>query len=122
MTDWWDYVFRIAGREVRQKDIADRLGLEQSAVSRWKRPNAMPSAETVVKFARQYGRPPVEALIAAGYITEQEAGAPVGTFSAADLSTEDLFAEVRMRFDAVERYLSHPVSADEVDGRPTEVL
>jgi len=34
----------------------------------------VPKAESVVAFARAYGQSPVEALVAAGYITAEEAG------------------------------------------------
>lgn len=70
-TQWWAYVKRIAG-DVQAKEIADRGGFDKSAITRWKDgKNADPSF--VVKFARAYGRPVAEALVASGLITAEEA-------------------------------------------------
>ena len=73
--NWAEYVdHAIAG--VPQAHIAEKTGLAQSAISRWLRGDTdAPRAEYAVIFARALDRNPIEALIAAGYITAEEAGA-----------------------------------------------
>ena len=68
---WWNYVQAVTGG-ARIKDIADRVGIDKSNVSRWGN-GARPAADFAVSFARAYGRPATEALAAASYITEPEA-------------------------------------------------
>jgi transcriptional regulator with XRE-family HTH domain len=63
---WWEYVVRVAGKNATQKDIAQATGLDPASVSRWKTGTAR--ADLAVQFARAYHRPPVESLIAAGYL------------------------------------------------------
>lgn len=75
MEDWSEYVRRVSGGR-GQLDIAAKTGLAQTNIGRWIRgESVIPKAESVVAFARAYGQPPVEALVAAGYITAEEAGA-----------------------------------------------
>lgn len=72
---WAEYVVDHIGTD-KQAEVAARTGIQQSTISRWLRPNPpQPSAPNVVAFARAYGLPPVEALVAAGVISAAEAGA-----------------------------------------------
>ena len=70
---WSLYVRRIAGG-LNQVQIAERAGLSQTNIGKWLRgePGA-PRAESVIAFARAFGQPPLEALIAAGYLSAAEA-------------------------------------------------
>lgn len=75
MNSWADYVER-ATAGMTQAQIAEATGLAQSAISRWLRGDTeAPRAEYVVTFARALDRNPIEALVAAGYVTAAEAGA-----------------------------------------------
>lgn len=75
MEDWSGYVRRVSG-SLGQLDIAARTGLAQTNIGRWLRGEpVVPKAESVVAFARAFDQPPIEALVAAGYITADEAGA-----------------------------------------------
>jgi transcriptional regulator with XRE-family HTH domain len=72
---WARYVRDVAGN-LNQLEIAAKTGIAQSNVGRWLRGEpGIPKADSVVALARAFDRPPVEALVAAGYITEEEAGA-----------------------------------------------
>lgn len=74
MDEWSGYVRRVSGGR-NQLDIAAKTGLAQTNIGRWLRgESVVPKAESVVAFARAYGQSPLEALVAAGYITEEEAG------------------------------------------------
>jgi transcriptional regulator with XRE-family HTH domain len=81
MTDaWWDYVQKISQKS-RPADIAERTQISAPTISRWNPENkggpARPDPDNVVRFAREYNRSPLEALIIAGYITVDDIGKPV---------------------------------------------
>jgi transcriptional regulator with XRE-family HTH domain len=83
-----------------QKDIAAATGIDQSSISRWQRGANTPRAEAVVSFARVYGRSPVEALVAAGYLSSSELGVVELTTLTGDLtavSIDSLLSELRRR-------------------------
>lgn len=108
---WWTYVQARAG-EVHQKDIAIRLGVNPTTVSRWAREGA-PSPEKVINFARVTGRPPVEALVAAGYLRADEAdeAIEVGT-SLEDVDDNGLLDELRRRLMLAAAYRAGSPAAD----------
>jgi transcriptional regulator with XRE-family HTH domain len=96
---WWRYVVTVTG-EATQKDIASATGIDQSSISRWQRGTSTPRAEAVVAFARAYERSPVEALVAAGYLSSSEIGVVELTTLTGDLSgasIESLVSEIRAR-------------------------
>jgi transcriptional regulator with XRE-family HTH domain len=96
---WWRYVVTVTG-EATQKDIASATGIDQSSISRWQRGTSTPRAEAVVAFARAYERSPVEALVAAGYLSSSEIGMVELTTMTGDLggaSIESLASEIRAR-------------------------
>ena len=75
MNEWSNYVRRVAGN-FTQLEIAEKTGIAQTNIGRWLRGEpGSPKAESVVALARAFHQPPVEALVAAGYITATEAGA-----------------------------------------------
>jgi transcriptional regulator with XRE-family HTH domain len=77
--EWARYVREVVGT-LNQIEVAAKTGIAQSNVGRWLRGEpGTPKAASVVALARAFDRPPVEALVAAGYITEAEAGAKART-------------------------------------------
>jgi transcriptional regulator with XRE-family HTH domain len=92
---WWAYVQRVAG-PVQNTQIADRVGIDKSAITRWSRGNR-PEADFAVRFARGYGRPPAEALAAAGYMSTDEAGLHEVPATLEALTSEQLAAELLER-------------------------
>ncbi|HEV7851343.1 MAG TPA: helix-turn-helix transcriptional regulator [Mycobacterium sp.] len=102
---WWRYVVTVTGNAA-QKDIAAATGIDQSSISRWQRGANTPRAEAVVGFARVYGRSPVEALVAAGYLSSTELGVVELTTLTGDLtgvSIDSLLSELRRRVLAATR-------------------
>ncbi|MDT5067650.1 MAG: hypothetical protein QOK02_3805 [Mycobacterium sp.] len=96
---WWRYVGTVTGNAT-QKDIATATGIDQSSISRWQRGSNSPRAEAVVALARAYHRSPVEALVAAGYLSSDEVGVVELTTLAGDLtvvSIDSLLGELRRR-------------------------
>jgi transcriptional regulator with XRE-family HTH domain len=107
---WWPYVLTVTGNAT-QKDIAAATGIDQSSISRWQRGSNTPRAEAVVALARAYGRSPVEALVAAGYLSSSELGVVEMTTLTGDLSgasIDSLLSEIRRRVHG----------ANPVDSRP----
>src|ERR1700688_2926599 len=96
---WWRYVMTVSGNAA-QKDIAAATGIDQSSISRWQRGTNTPRADAVVTLARVYGRSPVEALVAAGYLSSSELGVVELTTLTGDLSRASidlLLSEIRRR-------------------------
>ena len=95
---WAEYVRRVT-RSVSQTEIADKTGVAQTAIGRWLRGDTgAPRAESVVAFAKAVGRPPVEALIAAGYLEPSDAGQTVSVGqSIREFSIDELLDELRRR-------------------------
>ena len=96
---WWQYVGAVTGNAA-QKDVAGATGIDQSSISRWQRGTNTPRAEAVVALARAYGRSPVEALVAAGYLSGDELGVAELTTLTGDLrgaSVDCLLSELRRR-------------------------
>lgn len=92
---WWSYVRRHSGTDT-QADISRRLGLAQASVSRWV--NSAPKPENVVAFANAYGRPVLEAFVAAGFLDQRDITNIVEVRSSpSDMSDEELLAEVGRR-------------------------
>lgn len=99
-----------------QKAISEETGIEQTVLSRWKLGRNRPDAQNVIQFARATNRPPVEALIAAGYLAPEEVGGAIEIAqSPADLTDEELLTEVRTRMEA-----RHGLEADEEPGASGE--
>lgn len=70
---WHQYVHTIAAGDTNV-EISRKTGINPSKISRW---GQQPKAEDAVAFARGYSQPALEALIAAGYITAEDAKARV---------------------------------------------
>jgi transcriptional regulator with XRE-family HTH domain len=98
MESWSAYVRRVTGG-LKQAKIAERTGLAQTNVGRWLRGDpGVPKADSVIAFARAFGQPPIEALFAAGYLTEDESAAKSRT-SLVEYSDRELLDELRRRTD-----------------------
>jgi transcriptional regulator with XRE-family HTH domain len=91
MTTWGDYVTRISKTSVTT-EIAKATGINQSSVYRWLREDAIPTTAHAARFAQTYGRNVLEAFVAAGFLTREEAGMPTDvdltTIPASDLARE----------------------------------
>ena len=94
---WAHYVRQVCAG-LSQKDAAARAGVDASSLGRWLHGAGVPLAHSVVAFARHMGRSPVEALVAAGYLTADEAASVVEVFRPlSDWSDDELIAELSRR-------------------------
>lgn len=106
--NWNEYVERVAGDET-QATIAHKLGVSGPTISRWKKFGPRP--ENVSTFARVYDRPVLEAFVAAGYITPEEANEqPTAAPSLTSLSNDELVNELARRLKAGEGDASTPLT------------
>lgn len=97
---------------MRITDHASGVAISRAAevdagnVSRWKTGKVKPSAESVVKIARTWGKPPVEALVAAGYLSSAEASEVIEVHTGlAALTDAELIAEVQQRMEGLRHEL-----------------
>ena len=99
MTESWAQYVRRATQGTTQAQLALVTGVAQTAIGRWLRGETeAPRAESVVGFARAIGKPPVEALVAAGYLTPSEAAQHIEVLNPlSDVATDDLLEELRRR-------------------------
>jgi hypothetical protein len=87
---WWTYVKHVA-QGASATEIAKITGVNQSSVSRWQ--NAIPVAASVRQFAVAYHQSVIEAMIAAGYLTEMDV--------AKYLSAHEVRTFVSLNYDSV---------------------
>lgn len=74
MNMWMEYVEAVTDGAT-QTAIALHTGITQSTISRWLRGDKVPTeAAQAAKFAQKYQRNPLEAFVAAGMLTIEEAG------------------------------------------------
>lgn len=112
---WWAYVRQHQGADTNAA-TGVKIGISGSAVGRWK--SSTPDPPQVAAFARSYGRPVLEAFVAAGYLTPEEANErPSARPSLAQLSDDDLLEEVRRRMQGGQQWSDN--TGPEDDG-PTE--
>ena len=92
---WWAYVQQHAGHE-KQNAVGKKVGISGASIGRWEA--SAPKPQHVAAFARAYGRPVLEAFIAAGYLTAEEAGEkPSAPPSLTDMADDELLTEVARR-------------------------
>ena len=95
---WPEYVRRLA-RGDNQVAIERTTGVRQSTVSRWLKGQTTPTPAEAAKFAQGYRGNVLEAFVAAGLLTEEEAGLPPKprvTFSDVIDADPDLSAEAKV--------------------------
>lgn len=90
---WFDWLQKVS-QGATPTAIARHLQTQPSTVTRW-RDGSSPSTEQASAAAHAYGRPVLEAFVAAGFLTDEEAGASPAVLS--DLTTDELFEELRRR-------------------------
>ena len=114
MTTAEDWLAEVAPG-VSENEVARRVGLVQSTLSRQLRADAVPP-ENVVAIAREYGASPVSGLVAIGLIAEDEVRRAAGMVGIEDVTDEDLVAEVLRRIQTASAHpdLIAPVASIEI--------
>jgi transcriptional regulator with XRE-family HTH domain len=94
---WTDYLRRVTG-DLTRREIAQAADINVSAVSRWITGASRPSPEKVIEFARGLNQSPIEALIAAGYLKQDDLGGAVELVQSLAVQSDDaLVDELRAR-------------------------
>jgi len=89
---WWRYVQTVINGDPG-RIVYDKTGLDPSVISRWRKGPGRP--DNVAAFARGYGRPVLEAFVAAGFLTAEEAAQlPTAPPSPEHLTDDALLAEL----------------------------
>jgi transcriptional regulator with XRE-family HTH domain len=97
MTTWATYVARVARTDV-STEIAKATGINQSSIYRWLKEEATPTTAHAARFAQIYGRNVLEAFVAAGFLSAEEAGVPPAPeVDLTEVSAEELAREVTRR-------------------------
>ncbi|MDN6676158.1 helix-turn-helix domain-containing protein [Corynebacterium variabile] len=92
---WMNYMTAAMGDDT-PADVARTLNVSRSSVSRWIG-GQIPGPQEVIRFARAYGRSPVQALTAAGYLKPHEATRTEWDISM--VADDDFLEETRRRFN-----------------------
>jgi transcriptional regulator with XRE-family HTH domain len=95
---WPEYVRRLS-RGDNQVAIEARTSIDQGTVSRWLRGKTSPSPAQAAKFAQSYDGNVLEAFVAAGFLTAEEAGVPPAApqgFAAMIDADPDLSSEAKV--------------------------
>lgn len=95
---WIDYVREVAGQDAPQTEIARAAKVTGPTVSRWLSGGQGVAPEAAAEFARHYRRPVLEAFVAAGFLTAEEAKArPAAAPDYTKLSNDQLIELLRGR-------------------------
>lgn len=95
---FYEWVHAQFPADATNADISRATGISESQVGRWR--SQRPTIDTLQKVANKLGVPLLAPLIAAGYVTEDEAGVTSIPAPPADLSDDELAEEVRRRLVA----------------------
>lgn len=97
--DWASWVNQQLTRKGwRPADAARAFGVDDSMVSKWRRGLAEPDPKSLRRIAESLDLPILTVLVAAGYLTAEEAGqAPPVEVDPSEVPTMDLIEEIRAR-------------------------
>jgi hypothetical protein len=103
----WPQYVRRHSRNANQEDIAYAVSVDQTTVGRWLdvarwEADKRPTVEHVVKFAKAYGRKPVEAFVAAGFLAPDDISGPIQIAVSMDDVSDEAF--VKGLADRLARY------------------
>lgn len=104
---WLDYVKLWSGG-ASDTEIAKATGVAISTVGRWDRSEPKPAH--VKAFALKYRRPVLEAFLAAGFLSEEQAGENVSSPDLRTLADEQLLREVQLRMKGARHEAQEPRS------------
>lgn len=113
MTRWYEYVLRVT-EGMTAKEVADKAGFDQSAMTRWKN-GANADIRFVVQFARAFNQNVLLALAEAELITFEEADLHEVKIGIEEMTTQQLLEELARRIDNPQPRPVHSASASKRD-------
>lgn len=96
---WGEYL-RAISDNAAGRSIAATTGIGEATISRWLSGGTDPAPRQVVTVARAYQLNPLDALVVAGYLTEEEAQRPAAVPRALQLRA---FSDLELAREAVRR-------------------
>ena len=103
--NWPEYLRRITSGQT-QTQIDEHNGIGRLSVLNWLHGKTQPKAETVITVAHAYRRSPIEALLAAAYLSIEELDQAIDIRSSpTELPADDIANEVRRRLLALQQVL-----------------
>lgn len=95
--NWSEYVRSHVGPDINRV-VSQKVDVTEPTVSRWKKGTQGVDATAAARFARAYNRPVLEAFVAAGFLTAEEARArPSAAPDYTRLTNDELLDLVRSR-------------------------
>lgn len=120
--DFLGYLDRISNGATRAQ-IAKHAGVSGSTITRWDPSRSdyiRPKADAVIAIAHHYGEPPLEALIEAGILTEQDARVTVTSKSLSEYDHNALLRELQHRLDSRPSAPEDKIGSREEDPNPDD--
>lgn len=108
--NWQAYVQQQRGQD-NDTQLGAKVGLTASSVGRWER--SAPKVESVRAFAIAYSRPVLEAFVAAGFLTSEQAAATVILQGVDSITDEQILAELGARLAAQREGAPHATQVQE---------
>ncbi|MEU5695922.1 helix-turn-helix transcriptional regulator [Actinosynnema sp. NPDC020468] len=94
---WWDYIEKnLEYRGISTGELARRAGIDRSRFTDWRKGKSA-SLEAARAIAGVFDASPLEVMVAAGLITEQEARQTRTRPDPGELSDDELVAELTRR-------------------------
>jgi hypothetical protein len=99
MDSWPKYVRDLTGDEP-QDSVGRRIGLNGSTINRWRNGSRPGNPAEVAALATAYGGNVLEAFVAAGYLTAEQAGVPPRAMPDwSSVTNKELLEQVAARLD-----------------------
>lgn len=120
----WTRYLEVTTHPDNDKTIASKVGVSPSTIGRWRSGEIDPKPRQVVALARRYGKSPLAALVAAGYLSAEDLEEDLTLHYAADLdeiSTLQLVDELRDRLDVMNDYAGWLASITRETGHPAHL-
>ncbi|MBD8056878.1 helix-turn-helix transcriptional regulator [Rhodococcus ruber] len=98
-TAWWQYIEEGLERNgLNQSNLADTIGLNRGGMSQWRNGGVAPRDKQIIRaVAEALGTSVLEALVAAGYLTQDEWEAERNATPIEERTDEELLQELLRR-------------------------
>lgn len=111
MAAFTEWISRVAGSNMSNREIAKKVGMTSATFHRKWAEEAFVADDAIV-IARAFGRSPIEALVAQGSLTEDEAKKAERGYSLSEYTTLELSQELLRRIEKstqTPEYLTKPI-------------
>lgn len=112
-TAWWQYIEEGLERNgLNQSNLADAIGLNRGGMSQWRNGGVAPRDKQIIRsVAEALGTSVLEALVAAGYLTQEEWEAERNATPIEERTDEELLQELLRRAQKKSKPVPQPEPA-----------